>query len=106
MLITPLDWPQAGFVFVAVALLALLVGCAARPSGPPIVLRPQAAGRPVARRVPTPPRPGTVVAATPTMAATPTKDDAKDAAAAELSPAEKEDLFRRFNDRLIQSGAE
>ena len=81
--------------FVALPLLALLLGCAVRPAGPPIVLRPpgEQAGLP---RPPARPRPNSAAAAAPRTASA--------GGPAELSAAEKQALFEKFDAHLKQSG--
>jgi len=85
---------------LALPLMAPLFGCAERPAGPPIVLRPppqverqelQVTHRSIPR-----PRPSVRAAA---QTAPASEREAED-----LSPEEKESLFRDFDDYLSRSG--
>ncbi len=89
---------------VALPLVACVLGCAAKPVGPPIVLHrphtePVAAHRPLAR-----PRPSTAVAAAPQPASPGSTAAPVDSAPAELTAAEKEALFQQFDAHLKRSG--
>ncbi len=97
-------FPSSPFVALPLLalLLALLLGCAVRPAGPPIVLRPpgEQAGLP---RPPARPRPNSAAAAAPRTASAGTAGPGA-GGPAELSAAEKQALFEKFDAHLKQSG--
>ncbi len=99
--------PPSSRTLLAFLLVAPELGCVAKPPEKAIVLRPihaehRSAPRPPPRHAPAEAKGGmTPAAATqaapPAPAATPDEE--------ELSPAEKEGLFREFDDYLAKSGA-
>ena len=94
----PFNFP--GRPLLALPLMAPLFGCAERPAGTPIVLRPPQPERHAAHRAS--PRPRAAVPAA--TRATPVASSQPPAEAEDLSPEEKESLFRDFDDYLRRSG--
>jgi hypothetical protein len=95
---------------LALPLMVPLFGCANTPPPRPVVLRPPppateryVAHRPVPRRKPAAETVSRDSATTPASSRTP---DQRGEASAALSPTDREELFREFDDYLSRSGRE
>ena len=110
-LCTGAEWPMPCFnaKLSALALVAPLIGCASKPEGHHIVLHPPSAEPRVAgQRLPPRSKPKlTAVAGASNPSSVrraPSQDVSEAVEPPTLTPAEKEDLFRRFEAYLSQPG--
>lgn len=94
--------PLSSRTLLALTLVAPMLGCVAKPPEKPIVLRPPHPERRLARRPPhqTPSQTADTVEAAPANAVATPAGEPEEA----LSPAEKEALFREFDQYLTRSG--